>query len=52
MKSKEEIREILIEASNYSPEDVDDIIDSVPSDDYEDMRSHILSVTGIDIDEY
>lgn len=52
MKSEVEIRDILVEVGNYSPEDADDIIDSVQSGNHEEMRTHILSQTGIDIDKY
>ena len=52
MKSETEIREILIEVKNYSSEEADDIISNAESGDYEEMKGHILSQTGIDLDDY
>ena len=52
MKSETEIREILIEIGHYSSEEADDIISTAPNNNYEDMKSHILSRTGIDLDDY
>lgn len=52
MKSETEISEILVEVGNYSSDEADDIISSAQGGDYQEMRAHILSQTGIDIDEH
>lgn len=52
MKSEVEIREILVEVGNYSSEEADDIIMAVPNGNYEEMKDHIFSRTGINLDNY